>query len=118
MLARDSVFTLVRRGLTAQQTGEALHADLVLAGAISALPMHFRLRIEMIRVSDGTQIWVEDVLVRRDLVAGVESELVELPRIPSWIGRRSLAACMANWEPCSRSIRSNRMRRANDEERK
>ncbi len=77
VLARDSVFTLVRRGLTAQQTGEALHADLVLAGAISALPMHFRLRIEMIRISDGTQIWVEDVLVRRDLVAGVESELVE-----------------------------------------
>ena len=77
VLARDSVFTLARRGLTAQQTGEALHADLVLAGAISALPMHFRLRIEMIRISDGTQIWVEDVLVRRDLVAGVESELVD-----------------------------------------
>lgn len=78
VLARDSVFTLARRGLTAHQTGEALHADLVLAGVISALPMHYRLRIEMIRVADGSQIWAEDVLVRRDLVAGVESELVDL----------------------------------------
>jgi predicted Zn-dependent protease len=39
--------------------------------------MHYRLRLEMIRVADGSQIWVEDLLVRRDLVAGVESELVE-----------------------------------------
>ena len=78
VLARDSVFTLAGRGLTAQQTGEALHADLVLAGVISALPMHFRLRVEMIRINDGSQIWVEDVLVRRDLVAGVEAELVDL----------------------------------------
>lgn len=78
VLARDSVFTLARRGLTAQQTGEALQADLVLAGVISALPMHYRLRFEMIRVADGAQIWVEDVLVRRDLVAGLESELVDL----------------------------------------
>jgi DNA-binding winged helix-turn-helix (wHTH) protein/predicted Zn-dependent protease len=78
VLARDSVFTLARRGLTAQQTGEALRADLVLAGAISALPMHFRLRVEMVRVADESQIWVEDVLVRRDIIAGLESELVDL----------------------------------------
>lgn len=77
VLARDSVFTLARRGLTAQQAGEALQADLALAGTISALPMHFRLRVEMIRVADGTQIWVEDVLVRRNLTAGVEMELVD-----------------------------------------
>ena len=35
-------------------------------GAISRLPMHFRLRLEMIHVADGAQIWVEDVLVGRD----------------------------------------------------
>lgn len=75
VLARDSVFTLARRGLTAQQTGESLHADLTMAGTINALPMHFRLRIEMIRVADGAQVWVEDVLVRSDITAGLESEL-------------------------------------------
>jgi len=75
VLARDSVFTLARRGLTAQQTGESLHADLTMAGTINAQPMHFRLRIEMIRVADGAQVWVEDVLVRRDITAGLESEL-------------------------------------------
>ena len=56
---------------------EALHADLVLAGTLRALPQHFRLRVEMIRVPDGTQIWVEDMLVARSRVAGLESELAQ-----------------------------------------
>jgi DNA-binding winged helix-turn-helix (wHTH) protein/tetratricopeptide (TPR) repeat protein len=77
IIARDSVFTLARRGFPAQLTGEALQADLVLTGTISFVQMQYRLRVEMIRVADGTQIWVEDVLVRRDVIAGVESELVD-----------------------------------------
>jgi DNA-binding winged helix-turn-helix (wHTH) protein/tetratricopeptide (TPR) repeat protein len=89
VLAQDSVFTLARRGLTAQQTGEALHADLVLAGTLSALPMHYRLRAEMIRVQDGTQIWVEDLLVERSRVAGLETELVN--RLNLRLGPRGLA---------------------------
>jgi TolB-like protein/tetratricopeptide (TPR) repeat protein len=76
VLARDSVFTLAQRGLTAQQIGETLKADLVLAGTLRILPAHFRLRIEMIRVQDGTQIWVEDLLVERSRFAGLETELV------------------------------------------
>ena len=77
VLAQDSVFTLARRGLTALETGEALKADLVLAGTLSALPKHYRLRAEMIRVADGIQIWVEDLLVDRDRMAGLEDELAE-----------------------------------------
>lgn len=77
VLARDSVFTLARQGKTAQQIGEDLHADLVLTGTLHALPLHFRLRVEMIRVADGTQIWAEDMLVGRDRMATLESELVE-----------------------------------------
>ena len=75
VMARDSVFTLAGRGLTAQQVGQAIDADLVLAGTLRALPEHYRLRIEMIRVPDGTQIWVEDMLVAKSRVAGLESEL-------------------------------------------
>ena len=63
VLARDSAFSLAGRGLTAHQVGEALQADLVLTGTLRLLPKHFRLRAEMIRVADGTQIWVEDMLV-------------------------------------------------------
>ena len=37
VVARDSVFTLAQRGLTAVQVGEALHADFVLAGTLVAL---------------------------------------------------------------------------------
>jgi DNA-binding winged helix-turn-helix (wHTH) protein len=76
LLARDSVFTLALHGQTAQQIGDALKADLVLTGSLRALPAHFRLRAEMIRVKDGTQIWVEDLLVAKNRVAGLESELV------------------------------------------
>lgn len=75
VLARDSVFTLAERGLTAHQVGEALKADLVLAGSISCLTAHYRLRAEMIRVEDGTQIWVEDVLILKSRIAGLEAEL-------------------------------------------
>jgi TolB-like protein/tetratricopeptide (TPR) repeat protein len=75
ILARDSVFTLASRGLTAQQIGEALNADLALAGTLRAFISHFRLRVEMIRVADGVQIWVEDLLVERSKIAGLESDL-------------------------------------------
>jgi DNA-binding winged helix-turn-helix (wHTH) protein/tetratricopeptide (TPR) repeat protein len=77
ILARDSVFTLAARGLTAQQVGETLKADMVLTGTLRNLPSHFRLRAEMIRVEDGTQVWVEDVLVPQSRIAGLESELIE-----------------------------------------
>jgi DNA-binding winged helix-turn-helix (wHTH) protein len=77
VLARDSVFTLVGRGFTAQQIGEALKADLVLTGSLRALSSQYRLRAEMIRVEDGTQIWVEDMLVDKNRIAGLESELVQ-----------------------------------------
>ncbi len=89
ILARDSVFTLARSGLTAQQVGEALRADFVLAGTLRSLPTHFRLRVEMIRVEDGTQIWVEDLLVAQGRIAGLESELAE--RLVSRLGEGGLS---------------------------
>jgi DNA-binding winged helix-turn-helix (wHTH) protein/tetratricopeptide (TPR) repeat protein len=77
VLARDSVFNLAHRGLTAIQVGEALHADIILAGTLVAMPTHYRLRAEMIRVEDGIQIWVEDLLVAQDLLLDLESQLVQ-----------------------------------------
>ena len=95
VLARESVFAFAARGLTAQQVGEALHADLVLTGSLRTLPAHFRLRAEMIRVADGTQIWVEDLLVPQSRVAGLESELAQrlLARLNN--GSLSLSAAAA-----------------------
>ena len=75
VLARDSVFALALRGLSAQQIGASLDADLVLAGTLRSFISHLRLRLEMIRVVDGVQIWVEDVLVERDEINGLESDL-------------------------------------------
>ena len=75
ILARDSIFALCLRKLTAQQIGQTLSADLVLTGTLRALATHFRLRAEMIRVADGIQIWVEDLLVERGKIAGLESDL-------------------------------------------
>ncbi len=76
ILARDSVFNLALGGMPAQKIGEALQADLVLAGTVRAFPAHFRLRAEMIRVADGVQIWVEDLLMDRAAIMGSETELV------------------------------------------
>jgi TolB-like protein/tetratricopeptide (TPR) repeat protein len=76
VLARDSVFNLTQRGLTAQQVGQELKADLVLTGSIQAFPSHYRLRAEMVRVEDGTQIWVEDMLAPQSWNGGLESELM------------------------------------------
>jgi DNA-binding winged helix-turn-helix (wHTH) protein/tetratricopeptide (TPR) repeat protein len=78
ILARDSVFTLANRGLTAQQVGEKLKASLVLTGTLKALPGNYRLRVEMVRIADGSQIWVEDLLVAQSRIAGLEAELVRL----------------------------------------
>lgn len=75
VLAQDSVFTLARRGLNAHQIGASLKADFVLTGTLRALPSHYRLGAEMIRVRDGVQVWAEDVLVSRRRTAGIELEL-------------------------------------------
>jgi len=74
-LARDSVFTLARRGLSALEVGRLLQADLALAGTIRTLPGHYRFRIELIRVADGAQVWVEDMLIEHGRTDGLESEL-------------------------------------------
>lgn len=76
IMARDSVFTLARRGLTALEIGQAMKADFALAGTIRALPAHFRFRAELIRVSDGTQVWVEDMLVERSRPEALEENLI------------------------------------------
>ncbi len=76
VLARDSVFSLALRGLTAQQIGKELNADLVLTGSLQAFASHYRLRAEMIRVEDGVQIWVEDLLAAQSRIGGLEQELL------------------------------------------
>ena len=75
ILARDSVFSLAERGFAAQQIGETLNADLILSGTVRALVSHFRLRVEMIRVADGVQLWAEDLFAGREKIAGLESNL-------------------------------------------
>jgi TolB-like protein/tetratricopeptide (TPR) repeat protein len=77
VLARDSVFNLAQRGLTAQQIGRELKADLVLTGTLQAFSSHYRLRAEMIRVEDGTQIWVEDLLAPQNQTGVLEQGLMQ-----------------------------------------
>jgi TolB-like protein/tetratricopeptide (TPR) repeat protein len=76
VLARDSVFTLAQGGLTALQIGRELKADFVLTGNLHAFSSLYRLRAEMIRVEDGTQIWVEDLLAPQNRTGELEQELM------------------------------------------
>ncbi len=95
VVARDSVFTLARRGLTAHEIGKALEADLVLNGVLLATPERVRLRAEMIRVADGAQLWIEDLMVERGRIIVLERKLVS--RVTSRIqsGGVSIAAVAA-----------------------
>jgi len=77
VVARDSVFTLARRGLSAVEVGEALQADLVLAGTLLAMSTQYRLRVEVIRVEDETQIWVEDALAAHGRLPDLEARIVQ-----------------------------------------
>ena len=76
LLARDSVFALAQQGLTAQQLGQTLKADLVLTGTLRVLCSHLRLRAEMVRVHDGAQIWIEDLIVDRERIDSLDTELL------------------------------------------
>jgi len=104
VLAQDSAFMLARRGLPARTIGERLEADLVVTGVLRALPTHYRLWAEMIRVPDGAQLWVEDMLVDRSRIAGLEEELVH--RLHGRLGgtgwRHMAAAPEAQGEICAR----------------
>lgn len=92
VMARDSVYTLARRGLAAHEIGKALGADLVLGAELHATPGRLRLRVEMIRVEDGAQLWIEDLVARQERITELERELVN--RVSSRIcpGRLSTAA--------------------------
>jgi len=78
IVAPHAVCLHTRRGLSPQNIGSLLEADLVLTGSIRALPSHNRLEARMIRVSDGSQLWSEDVLVENNRLGGLEGELVDL----------------------------------------
>ncbi len=95
VVARESVFALARRGMTPHEIGKALEADLVLNGQLHATPERLRLRAEMIRVADGAELWIEDLMVERGRVMELERELVN--RVSSRIrcGGFSIAAVAA-----------------------
>jgi DNA-binding winged helix-turn-helix (wHTH) protein/tetratricopeptide (TPR) repeat protein len=77
VMARDSVFNLAAQGRTAQEIGKELKADLALTGTVQAFSSHYRLRAEMIRVEDGVEIWVEDMLAPQSQTGGLERELMQ-----------------------------------------
>jgi DNA-binding winged helix-turn-helix (wHTH) protein/tetratricopeptide (TPR) repeat protein len=92
IVAKESVFTLAQRGIQPQQIAEMLKADLILKGSLRALPGHYRLHAEMIYGADGSQAWVEDLLVDRNRIGGLETELVNLINLRMNAGGLSISA--------------------------
>lgn len=86
LLARDSVFSLAASGATAHRVGIELNAHLALTGRITRLPTHLRIRIEVIRIDDAIQLWVEDFLVRQNAEADVEIDAAK--RIAAFVRSR------------------------------
>ncbi len=81
ILAPESVFALDRRGLSPRQIGERMNADLVLSGELRAMASRYRLRAEMMRVDNGSQLWAEDLLVDHAQTAELVRDLVKRTRI-------------------------------------
>lgn len=98
LAAKESVATLVRRGLSAIEIGRAMQAELVLTGTLRALPAHHRMRIEMIQVEDSRSLWTEDVLVERIQLAGLEAELTRLSAMRLESGAVSISASAVGGE--------------------
>jgi DNA-binding winged helix-turn-helix (wHTH) protein len=76
VLPRDSVYALFGSGMSAQDVGRKLLADFVLTGAVQASTLFLRVRAEMLRVSDGSQIWTEEVIGPREDYFVVEQRLL------------------------------------------
>jgi tetratricopeptide (TPR) repeat protein/TolB-like protein len=74
-LPLDSVFTLALRGADAVEIGRKIHADLVLSGSVHSLPSQYRVRAQMTRPADGSQLWVEDLLIPQDSLPDLDTEL-------------------------------------------
>ena len=95
VLAPDSVLALARRGLGAREIGETLHADLVLTGVLRASHGLCRMRVEMVRVEDGAQLWVEDLLADCARVTALAVEVVKRLMFRLQDGGRAISAVAA-----------------------
>ena len=93
--AQETVFTLARRGTAGVEIGKAIGAELVLGGELHATAERLRLRAEMVRVEDGGQLWIEDVMVKRGQTLELERELVNRVSSRLYSGGLSLAAVAA-----------------------
>ena len=76
ILARESVFSLAQRGLAPGEVGERMKADLVLSGELRAMASRYRLRVEMMHVKTGSQLWAEDLLAGRTQIMELVQDLV------------------------------------------
>ncbi len=112
VLARSSVFALAERGKPVQTAAFELHADLALTGAIVAMPRHYRIRAEMLRVTDGVQVWIEDFLVSKDSLAQADARMAQriTARVRDTFSNPpglSIAPSAERMNPVSETARSN-----------
>lgn len=77
VLEQDSVCTLAKRQMMPAQIASAMRADLVLKGTLRALPGCFRLRVEMLRGSDVSPLWGEDLVLAEGRMIALARELAQ-----------------------------------------
>jgi hypothetical protein len=77
VLAQGPVRTMAGRGLTALEIGRKMGANIVLTGTVQTSTLFLRVRGEMFRVPEGSQLWVEEVLGPREPSAAHGRRLLE-----------------------------------------
>lgn len=101
--ASESFHTEPGMVLSPREIGQTFAADLVLSGSVEVRLAYSRIRAGMIRVNDGAELWVEDLLVKSSEIAEIASEVVPrlVPRlrcraIPVPAGRQLKASGSSN----------------------
>jgi DNA-binding winged helix-turn-helix (wHTH) protein len=94
VVAREPVFSLAARGDRQEELAATVGADYLLCGTVSLLPMYWRIRAEMIRVSDSVQLWIEDFSVSRESVPNLDesSAAIMATLVAARVGARILVS--------------------------
>jgi DNA-binding winged helix-turn-helix (wHTH) protein len=75
VLARESVFSLCRIGLTAVEAARRLQAELAVSGFVRMMGARLRIRQEMVRVADQVQLWCEEFVVDANRLESAGSQM-------------------------------------------
>jgi TolB-like protein/Tfp pilus assembly protein PilF len=113
VISRHTTITFKDSPLEPRQIGEALDVRYVLTGSVRRSEDHVRINVELIRASDGSQLWSELYDLRIEDVFGVQEEMArqiaatiepELSTIEQQLASRKSPESLDAWDCYQRGL--------------